>query len=131
MSSRAALENEGVCRPARRGVLLALGASVIAAVARVGPGAAADAPTVVKIGRFRYGDDLVNIRFAVHAADMSDDGSTIEPAVTGTVRGTVKRVQGKLERKSFGDSLRVLRVQEADDSWHDVNIWVPVRLEAP
>jgi hypothetical protein len=131
MSSRAALKSEGARRVARREVLLVLGASMLACGAALGPAAAADAPTVVKIGRFRYRDDLVNIRFAVHAADMSDDGATIEPTVIGTVRGTVKRVQGQLERKSFGDSLRVHRVQEADDSWHDVNIWVPVRLEAP
>ncbi|MBX6321644.1 MAG: hypothetical protein IRY94_07450 [Rhodospirillaceae bacterium] len=108
-----------------------LAAALLAIALRPRRSTAAQAALVTKIGRFRYGDDLVDIRFQVHAADMADDGAALEPAVTRTLNGSVTRVQGRLERKSIGDAFRVLRVQEADGSWHDVDIWVPVRVEAP
>jgi hypothetical protein len=127
MSSNAG--HEGARVTTRRTLLMLLAAGIVAA--RPGRVVAADAATVVKVGRFRYGDDLVDIRFEVHAADMSDDGAMIEPTVTRSHRGTVKAVQGRLERKSIGDSFRALRVQDADGTWHDINIWVPVRLENP
>jgi hypothetical protein len=109
----------------RRSLLHAF--SIAAAIVAAPRIAAAQAP-VTKRGRFRYGDDLVDIRLEVRAADMSDDGAAIEPAVVATARGTVLRVEGKLERRSFGDSFRALRIQHDDGSWHDVNIWVPLRL---
>jgi hypothetical protein len=106
--------------------VLALG---VAALALAAPARAA--ALVAKVGRFRYGDDLVSIRLEVHADDMDDQGATIEPLVTATINGTVRRVQGRLERKSFGDSFRALRVQGPDNAWEDVNIWVPLRVPEP
>jgi hypothetical protein len=116
---------DGLQQARRRFLQLGLAAS---ALALASAHAWAADKIVAKRGRFLYSNDLIDIQLTVRLIDQSDDGAAIEPRVVGTLKGTVLRVQGRLERSGIGDAFRALRVQHADGSWHEVNIWVPLRL---
>lgn len=109
----------------RRFLLLALAATSAGLIARQ---TRAAGRLAIKRGRFLYNNDLIDITLPVRLLDQNDDGATMEAKVDATLKGSVLRVQGRLERSGIGDALRVTRVQHADGSWHEVDIWVPLRL---